>query len=40
VEQQRFGVRIGVDYPQPIVDLFKSAAANEKIYDAAQFAPD
>jgi deoxyribodipyrimidine photo-lyase len=36
VEQQRFGVRIGVDYPQPIVDLFKSAAANEKIYDAAQ----
>jgi deoxyribodipyrimidine photo-lyase len=36
VEQQRFGVKIGVDYPQPIVDLFKSAAANEKIYDAAQ----
>ncbi len=35
VEQQRWGVRIGVDYPQPIVDLFKSAAANEKIYDAA-----
>jgi deoxyribodipyrimidine photo-lyase len=35
VEQQRFGVRIGVDYPQPIVDLFKSAAANEKIYNAA-----
>jgi deoxyribodipyrimidine photo-lyase len=35
IEQQRFGVRIGVDYPQPIVDLFKSAAANEKIYDAA-----
>jgi deoxyribodipyrimidine photo-lyase len=35
VEQQRFGVRIGVDYPQPIVDLFKSAAANEKIYDSA-----
>jgi deoxyribodipyrimidine photo-lyase len=35
IEQQRFGVRIGVDYPQPIVDLFKSAAANEKIYDSA-----
>jgi deoxyribodipyrimidine photo-lyase len=35
VEQQRFGVRIGVDYPQPIVDLFKSAAANEKIYDSS-----
>lgn len=35
VEQQRFDVRLGVDYPQPIVDLFKSAAANEKIYNAA-----
>lgn len=35
VEQQRFGVRIGVDYPQPLVDLFKSAAANETLYNAA-----
>jgi deoxyribodipyrimidine photo-lyase len=35
VEQQRFGVRLGVDYPRPIVDLFQSAAANEKIYNAA-----
>jgi deoxyribodipyrimidine photo-lyase len=35
VEQQRFNVRIGVDYPHPVVDLFKSAAANEKIYNAA-----
>ncbi|XHX76747.1 MAG: DASH family cryptochrome [Stenomitos frigidus ULC029] len=35
VEQQRAGVTIGVDYPHPIVDLFKSAAANEKIYNAA-----
>jgi deoxyribodipyrimidine photo-lyase len=35
VEQQRWGVIIGVDYPRPIVDLFKSAAANQKIYDAA-----
>ena len=25
IEQERFGVRIGVDYPQPVVDLFKSA---------------
>jgi deoxyribodipyrimidine photo-lyase len=32
IEQQRFGVRLGVDYPYPVVDLFKSAAANEKIY--------
>jgi deoxyribodipyrimidine photo-lyase len=36
VEQQRWEAQIGVDYPRPIVDLFKSAAANEKIYDAAQ----
>ncbi|KAM3096241.1 DASH family cryptochrome [Phormidesmis sp. 146-35] len=35
VEQQRFGMRLGVDYPHAIVDLFKSAAANEKIYNAA-----
>ncbi len=35
IEQQRLGVRLGVDYPQPVVDLFKSAAANEKIYEAA-----
>ncbi|MBD2102586.1 DASH family cryptochrome [Leptolyngbya sp. FACHB-261] len=35
VEQKRFGVRLGVDYPNPIVDLFKSAQANEKIYNAA-----
>ena len=35
VEQERFNVRIGVDYPNPIVDLFKSAEANEKIYNAA-----
>jgi deoxyribodipyrimidine photo-lyase len=34
IEQQRFGVRLGVDYPHPVVDLFKSAAANEKIYDS------
>lgn len=35
VEQKRFGVQIGVDYPNPIVDLFKSAEANEKLYNAA-----
>ncbi|MBD3881953.1 DASH family cryptochrome [Phormidium tenue FACHB-886] len=34
-EQKRYGVRLGVDYPKPIVDLFKSAQANEKIYNAA-----
>lgn len=35
VEQKRFGVRLGVDYPNPLVDLFQSAAANEAIYNAA-----
>jgi deoxyribodipyrimidine photo-lyase len=35
VEQERFGVKIGVDYPQPIVDLFESAKANERIYQTA-----
>jgi deoxyribodipyrimidine photo-lyase len=35
IEQERFGVRIGVDYPQPIVDLFKSARSNELIYNLA-----
>jgi deoxyribodipyrimidine photo-lyase len=35
IEQERFGVKIGVDYPQPIVDLFKSARTNELIYNMA-----
>jgi len=35
VEQKRFEVRLGVDYPYPIVDLFKSAKANERVYEAA-----
>lgn len=34
-EQQRFGVKIGVDYPPPIVDLFASAKANERVYKTA-----
>ncbi len=32
VEQKRFRVRLGVDYPLPVVDLFKSAAVNKQIY--------
>ncbi|NDJ16246.1 DASH family cryptochrome [Myxacorys almedinensis] len=36
VEQTRFGVRLGVDYPNPVVDLFKSAEANELIYNQSQ----
>ncbi|MEL6489097.1 MAG: DASH family cryptochrome [Cyanobacteria bacterium J06621_3] len=35
VEQKRFDVFIGVDYPNPVVDLQKSVAANEKKYEAA-----
>ena len=34
-EQKRYGVRIGVDYPQPVVDLLKSVKVNEKIYNNA-----
>jgi deoxyribodipyrimidine photo-lyase len=33
VEQKRFNVRLGVDYPHPVVDLFTSAKANEEIYN-------
>lgn len=35
VEQQRFEVRLGVDYPHPIVNLEQSVIANERIYNAA-----
>ena len=35
VEQKRFNVRLGVDYPNPVVDLFASAKANEQIYNNA-----
>lgn len=34
-EQNRYGVRLGVDYPHPIVDLQKSVQANERIYNQA-----
>ncbi|NEO65570.1 MAG: cryptochrome DASH, partial [Moorea sp. SIO4G2] len=34
-EQKRYGLRIGVDYPQPVVDLWKSVQQNEKVYNAA-----
>ncbi|MEL6581777.1 MAG: DASH family cryptochrome [Cyanobacteria bacterium J06621_12] len=34
-EQKRFGVNLGVDYPRPVVDFFKSVKANEKIYQSA-----
>ena len=35
VEQDRFAVKIGVDYPQAIVDLWQSLQENEKIYNPA-----
>lgn len=35
VEQKQFNVRLGVDYPRPIVDLLKSVQANERRYNAA-----
>jgi deoxyribodipyrimidine photo-lyase len=34
-EQKRYGVRLGVDYPRPVVDFFKSVKANEKSYNNA-----
>ena len=35
VEQDRFGVKIGVDYPEPIIDLWQSVKENEKKYNRA-----
>ncbi|MGB3297666.1 MAG: DASH family cryptochrome [Phormidesmis sp.] len=34
-EQKRFGVRLGVDYPNPVVDLQKSVEANQRRYEEA-----
>jgi deoxyribodipyrimidine photo-lyase len=36
-EQKQFGVRIGVDYPRPVVDFFQSIKNNEQIYQAAVY---
>ncbi|MFK7865700.1 MAG: DASH family cryptochrome, partial [Pseudohongiellaceae bacterium] len=35
VEQKRFDIRLGVDYPNPVVDLQKSVTVNEKRYEEA-----
>ncbi|MDC0836573.1 FAD-binding domain-containing protein, partial [Limnoraphis robusta] len=32
-EQIRFGMRLGVDYPYPMVDLQRSVEANRRIYE-------
>jgi deoxyribodipyrimidine photo-lyase len=34
-EQKRYGMQLGVNYPRPVVDFFKSVQANEKVYEAA-----
>jgi deoxyribodipyrimidine photo-lyase len=34
-EQKRYGVQLGVNYPRPIVDFFKSIKANERVYQIA-----
>lgn len=34
-EQKSYGIQLGVDYPRPIVDFFKSVKANEAIYQNA-----
>ncbi len=34
-EQKRFGVRLGVDYPNPVVELQKSVEVNQQKYEAA-----
>lgn len=34
-EQKQFGVRLGVDYPRPVVDLEKSLQASRRAYEAA-----
>ena len=35
VEQKRFDVRLGVDYPNPVVDLQKSVEVNQRRYEEA-----
>lgn len=35
VEQERFGVMVGRDYPEPMVDLFESAKVQERLYQSA-----
>lgn len=34
-EQKRYGVTLGVDYPNPVVNLQQSVKANERIYNQA-----
>ena len=34
-QQKRYDVQLGVDYPHPVVDLFKSADRNKHLYESA-----
>jgi deoxyribodipyrimidine photo-lyase len=34
-DQKQYGIQLGVTYPAPIVDLWKSAKANEQLYNQA-----
>jgi deoxyribodipyrimidine photo-lyase len=34
-EQKRYGVRLGEDYPRPMVDFWRSLRENERVYQAA-----
>ena len=34
-EQKKFNCQLGVDYPRPVVDFFKSVKVNEAIYNKA-----
>jgi deoxyribodipyrimidine photo-lyase len=36
IESKRYGVRLGVDYPNPMVDLWKSAKKHEVLYQQAE----
>ncbi|HIK37860.1 MAG: DASH family cryptochrome [Geminocystis sp.] len=35
-EQKRYGVKLGLDYPRPVVDFFESIKRNERIYRQAK----
>jgi deoxyribodipyrimidine photo-lyase len=34
-DQKQYGVKLGINYPNPVIDLLKSAEANEQVYNAA-----
>ncbi|ESA36515.1 dash family [Leptolyngbya sp. Heron Island J] len=34
-EQKRYQCQLGIDYPRPVVDFFKSIKSNERLYNSA-----